>query len=87
MTESPRNEEEVDKAEQYIMDLGFRQVRVRIHDKIARIELLAEDMDRFMDVKIREGVYEEFKKIGFEYTALDLKGYRTGSLNENLFNR
>lgn len=74
----------VDKAEQYIMDLGFRQVRVRIHDKIARIELLAEDMDRFMDVKIREGVYEEFKKIGFEYTALDLKGYRTGSLNENL---
>lgn len=77
----------VDKAEQYIMDLGFRQVRVRIHDKIARIELLAEDMDRFMDVKIREGVYEEFKKIGFEYTALDLKGYRTGSLNENLFNR
>ena len=52
-----------------------------------RIELLAEDMDRFMDVKIREGVYEEFKKIGFEYTALDLKGYRTGSLNENLFNR
>lgn len=74
----------VDKAEQYIMDLGFRQVRVRIHDKIARIELLAEDMDRFMDVKIRESVYEEFKKIGFEYTALDLKGYRTGSLNENL---
>lgn len=74
----------VDKAEQYIMNLGFRQVRVRIHDKIARIELLAEDMDRFMDVKIREGVYEEFKKIGFEYTALDLKGYRTGSLNENL---
>lgn len=74
----------VDKAEQYIMDHGFRQVRVRIHDKIARIELLAEDMDRFMDVKIREGVYEEFKKIGFEYTALDLKGYRTGSLNENL---
>lgn len=74
----------VDKAEQYIMDLGFRQVRVRIHDKIARIELLAEDMDRFIDVKIREGVYEEFKKIGFEYTSLDLKGYRTGSLNENL---
>ena len=75
----------VDKAEQYLLELGFRQLRVRIHgDNMARIELMPEDMDRFMSGDIRNRVYEGFREIGFIYVALDLKGYRTGSMNETL---
>lgn len=74
----------VDRAEQFLFDLGFKQFRVRIHDKMARIELLPEDFDRFMEEKTRTSVYEEFKNIGFTYTSLDILGYRTGSMNETL---
>jgi uncharacterized protein len=74
----------VDKGEQYLLDLGFKQVRVRIHGDVARIEVLADDFARFMEEKLRTDIYSRFKEIGFSYTALDLKGYRTGSMNETL---
>lgn len=75
----------VDKAEQLLLDLGFHQLRVRIHQgKIARIELLKEEFPRFMAKDIRERVDKELKKIGFTYVTLDLSGYRTGSMNETL---
>ncbi len=74
----------VDRAEQFLIDLGFDQLRVRIHDKIARIELAPSEFDRFMEEKIRRCVHEEFRKIGFDYIALDILGYRTGSMNETL---
>jgi uncharacterized protein len=75
----------VDRAEQALLDLGFTQVRVRIHgDDIARIELDPEEFPRLMDGETRRKVYETFKEIGFAYTALDLLGYRTGSMNETL---
>ena len=74
----------VDRAEQLLLDLGFKQVRVRIHGKIARIELLPEDFGRFMQEKVRLFVYKEFKSYGFSYVTLDLLGYRTGSMNETL---
>lgn len=74
----------IDKAEQLLLDLGFTQVRVRFHKEIARIEVSREQFDKMLDPEIRERIYEEFKNIGFMYTALDLKGYRTGSLNEGL---
>ena len=74
----------VDKAEQYLLDLGFHQLRVRIHGNIARIELLPEEFSKFMEEKIRENVYSRFKEIGFTYVTLDVKGYRTGSMNETL---
>ena len=74
----------IDKAEQYLLNLGYRQVRVRHHGDVARIELEPEDWGSFMDKGRREDVYQAFKKIGFTYIALDLKGYRTGSMNENL---
>ncbi len=74
----------VDKAEQYLLDLGFQQMRVRIHGNIARIELLEADFTRFMSDDIRTNVYDEFKKIGFTYVTLDILGYRTGSMNETL---
>jgi uncharacterized protein len=75
----------VDRAEQLLLDLGFTQVRVRVHgDDIARIELDKTEFPRLMADETRETVYEAFKEIGFSYTALDLLGYRTGSMNETL---
>lgn len=74
----------VDRAEQYLAGLGFRQLRVRFHGDVARIEVPAEDRSRFFDEGLMDRVYEEFRNIGFRYTALDLKGYRTGSMNETL---
>jgi pyridinium-3,5-biscarboxylic acid mononucleotide sulfurtransferase len=72
----------VDKAEQYLMDLGFRQVRVRHHGDMARIEISPRERSRFVDAHLMDKIYEKFKELGFAYTALDLKGYRTGSMNE-----
>ncbi len=74
----------VDKAEQYLLDLGLHQLRVRIHGNIARIELMPDEFDKIMEEKIRAQVYAVFKEIGFDYVTLDLMGYRTGSMNETL---
>ncbi len=74
----------VDRAEQILIDRGFGQLRVRLHGDLARIEIAPGEMDRFLDPQMRAEVYEEFKKIGLVYITLDLKGYRTGSLNETL---
>ena len=74
----------VDRAEQLMIDLGFRQVRVRIHDKLARIEVLPEELERVTQPDIRKKINEEFRKYGFTYVTLDLAGYRTGSMNETL---
>ena len=74
----------VDKAEQYLLDLGFHQLRVRIHRDMARIELEPTEFGRFMEEDVRMKVYEKLKAIGFSYVALDIKGYRTGSMNETL---
>ena len=74
----------VDKAEQLLLDLGFHQLRVRIHDSIARIELEPSEFGKFMEEQIRIMVYRGFKRIGFSYVTLDVLGYRTGSMNETL---
>jgi pyridinium-3,5-biscarboxylic acid mononucleotide sulfurtransferase len=74
----------IDKAEQFLLDLGFWQLRVRFHEKLARIETDEAGFALMLDPKIRNKVYEEFRKIGFIYVSLDLKGYRTGSMNETL---
>jgi uncharacterized protein len=72
----------VDKAEQLLLDLGFHQVRVRIHGTIARIEVEPEELYRILDE--RTLITEKFKSYGFTYVSLDLMGYRTGSMNETL---
>lgn len=74
----------VEKAEQLLLDYGFRQVRVRIHDKLARIEILPEQFDRIMEEPIRRDVEAKLKEYGFLYVALDLSGYRMGSMNKML---
>ena len=74
----------VDRAEQLLLDMGFHQVRVRIHGNIARIEVLPEEIIRIVEEENRIRIAEEFKKYGFDYVTLDLQGYRTGSMNETL---
>mgnify|MGYP000109676626 CR=1 FL=1 len=72
----------VERAEQLLLDMGLTQMRVRVHGDIARIEALPEQFA--LIIQNRERLAAEFKKIGFSYTALDLQGYRTGSMNETL---
>ena len=72
----------VERAEQFLMDLGFGQVRVRSHGDLARIELCAADIPKA--VEQREKIHAALKGFGFAYVALDLLGYRTGSMNEGL---
>ena len=72
----------VERAEQYLLNLGFRQVRVRSHGDLARIELCAADIPK--TVEQREKIHAALKGFGFAYVALDLQGYRTGSMNEVL---
>jgi uncharacterized protein len=72
----------VDRAEQYLLNLGFKQVRVRHHGDTARIEVAESERLKFFDPELMDNVYKQFQKIGFAYAALDLKGYRTGSMNE-----
>lgn len=74
----------VDQAEQLLLDLGFSQVRVRIHGTIARIELFPQEFPKLMEEASREQVNQAFRSYGFSYVALDLQGYRTGSMNETL---
>ncbi|MDO4460266.1 MAG: ATP-dependent sacrificial sulfur transferase LarE [Clostridia bacterium] len=74
----------VDKAEQLLLDMGFHQLRVRIHGKMARIELLPEEFPKFIEDSVRLTVYEKFREYGFSYVALDVLGYRMGSMNETL---
>ncbi len=73
--------ERVEKAEAVLRGLGFVQLRVRHHGDIARIELAAGDIARLAAEPLRATVAAELKKLGYRYVALDLEGYRTGSLN------
>ena len=74
----------VEKAEQLLLDYGFHQVRVRIHDNLARIEVLPEQFDRMMEEKVRTDVVAKLKEYGFLYVTMDLSGYRMGSMNDGL---
>ena len=71
----------LDKAEQFLKGLGFRQVRVRHHGDVARIEVEPGEIERLASLEIRQPVAQKFKELGYLYTALDLDGYRTGSMN------
>lgn len=72
----------IERAEGFLVSLGFSQVRVRHHGDIARIELPKEDIPGFFRDGIQESVQKRLKEIGFKYVTLDIEGYRTGSLNE-----
>jgi pyridinium-3,5-biscarboxylic acid mononucleotide sulfurtransferase len=74
----------VDEFEDGLRQLGFRQLRVRFHDSIARLEIDGEDLARIVEPGVREMVVALGKRLGFAYVALDLAGFRSGSLNEVL---
>ncbi len=74
----------VEKAEQFLLDKGFRQVRVRHHGDIARIEVEQQEREKFFNVRFMDEIGRNFKEIGFTYVTLDILGYRTGSMNEVL---
>lgn len=73
-----------EQAEQFLMELGFAQCRVRIHGVMARVEVLPEDIPKAVRKEIKGKITERFRELGFAYTSLDLEGYRTGSMNEIL---
>lgn len=72
----------VDRSEQLMLDMGFHQLRVRIHGNIARIEVMPDEFEKL--IKNREKIYTRLKDFGFDYVTMDLQGYRTGSMNETV---
>ncbi|HEY6541965.1 MAG TPA: ATP-dependent sacrificial sulfur transferase LarE, partial [Ktedonobacteraceae bacterium] len=75
------------KAEKLLRDLGFRQLRVRHHDKVARIEVERSELPRLIDEEISQQVTDGLRDIGYLYVTVDLQGYRTGSMNEGFFKK
>ena len=74
----------VDKAEQRLLDLGFHQVRVRIHGNIARIEIERSEFEKIVQPDVADQINRYFRELGFLYVTLDLGGYQTGSMNKTL---
>ena len=74
--------ERIERAEEFLRSIGIGQVRVRYHGHVARIEVLEDDFGKVM--ALRDEIGDALKQIGFLYVTLDLKGYRTGSMNEGL---
>jgi uncharacterized protein len=74
----------IERGEAALRDLGFRQFRVRLHEKLARVEIAPDEMSRAMSPEIAASIADRLKTAGFTYVALDLEGYRQGSLNEGL---
>ena len=74
----------IDQAEQFLIEHGFLEERVRLHGRIARIEVPPDDIARLAAEGIRQEVCEEFRKIGFQFVTLDMAGYRMGSMNSTL---
>ena len=72
---------QVDQAEQFLYDLGIHQFRVRHHDDFARIELDKDGINMMRQKNIRRQTDQKFKSLGYSFVALDLQGYRSGSLN------
>ncbi len=73
---------QVEQAEDILHDYGFRQVRVRVHEDIARIELPPAEIPRMVDPELRQSIVSKLRDIGYQHVTLDLQGYRSGSLNE-----
>ncbi|MDE3075490.1 MAG: ATP-dependent sacrificial sulfur transferase LarE [Chloroflexota bacterium] len=72
----------IDAAERFLRSLGFRILRVRHHEDLARIEVALEELPRLLEPNVRDQVAERFKQLGFSHVTVDLQGYRSGSLNK-----
>ncbi len=74
----------VDRGEEIMRELGFREFRVRHHDELARIEIAPAELDRALRRETVDELARRFRALGFRYVTLDLHGYRTGAMNEVL---
>ncbi|NUR53406.1 MAG: ATP-dependent sacrificial sulfur transferase LarE [Acidobacteria bacterium] len=74
----------IERAERALRELGFRVFRVRHHDTIARLEIARDEMPRALDPQVAETIDRELRALGYQHVAIDLRGYRLGSLNEAL---
>ncbi|NWF93070.1 MAG: ATP-dependent sacrificial sulfur transferase LarE [Syntrophaceae bacterium] len=81
---TPEKLKRVDEAEAFLLRLGFKQVRVRHHGDLARIEVYKEEIDRLINGPLRDQVVSRLKEIGYKYVTVDLQGFRSGSMNEVL---
>lgn len=78
----------VEQAEEFLLEHGFNEVRVRHHGSVARIELgTVKDLKRVLDEGLRKAVVDKLRKIGFEHVSLDLEGYVLGKMNRPLVNK
>jgi uncharacterized protein len=76
----------IERGESKLRALGFKQMRVRHHGDVVRIEIAPEEMPRALNVEMAQRIAAAFKQLGFKFVTLDLEGYRTGALNESLKN-
>jgi len=77
----------VDRGEEILRALGFREFRVRHHDELVRLEIAPSELDRALRREVSDKLAQEFRALGFRYVTLDLHGYRTGAMNEVLESR
>ena len=75
---------QIEDAENYLHDLGFKNFRVRNHGSVARIELEESDFKMLLNKKLRFSIDEKFRKLGFNFVSLDLRGFKSGSLNSEI---
>jgi uncharacterized protein len=75
---------QIEEGERRLRELGFRQVRLRHHVQVARIEIAPDELPRALDPEMARRIAAAIKPLGFQWVSLDLEGYRTGSLNEIL---
>jgi len=75
---------QVDAAEAFVRSLGFKQFRVRHHDRLARLEIAREEMGRLWEDGIQDSIVARFRELGYLYVAVDLQGFRSGSANDAL---
>ena len=81
---TPEKLKMVELAEQFLLDKGFRQIRVRHHGDMARIEVEKQEREKFFNLELLDETGTKFKEFGFSYVTIDVLGYRTGSMNEVL---
>ena len=74
----------IERGEEIMRRLGFREFRVRVHDELVRLEIAPSEMKRALDLNVTETMAEKFRGLGFKYVTLDLHGYRSGAMNEVL---
>jgi pyridinium-3,5-biscarboxylic acid mononucleotide sulfurtransferase len=74
----------VDRGEEIMREMGFREFRVRHHDKLVRLEIARAEMDRALEREVIDELARRFRELGFQYVTLDLHGYRSGAMNEVL---